>query len=146
MRQIKFRFWFKKRESFKRFPEIAIKSNGVIMVNEDDHWYECLEDSFEIQQFTGIKDKNAKDIYEGDILEVEFQRVSGYGVEDDEYDGDGIYIGIVAFRPSKGFILKGIIETYEDGDPTKIKNIRPIAAYRSKVIGNIHENPELIKD
>lgn len=72
-----------------------------------------------VGQYTGLKDKNEKEIYEGDIVEY----------YDDSWD-DCFKAKCVKFN-------NGIFWA-DDIILTKI-------SYRCKVIGNIHDNPELIK-
>lgn len=75
----------------------------------------------DVIQFTGLKDKNDKEIYEGDILKVP-----------EEYGEDKV---IVSWYVSSGaWGLKGCEMFLYD-----LTNDR-------EVIGNIHENPELLKD
>ena len=86
-------------------------------------------DQYEIMQFTGLKDKNSKDIYEGDICKSKYDEVGeikmGIGAEGEPADYMGSYYGWCFDKVGNdgtGFL---------DGDLT--------------VIGNIYENPELIK-
>ena len=78
-----------------------------------------------VGQYTGLKDKNGKEIYEGDIVEW-----AGYKME--VFWGEDIGIGYgFCWRPcgdNKGYheSMTGFIDEYE-------------------VIGNIYDNPELLK-
>jgi uncharacterized phage protein (TIGR01671 family) len=77
----------------------------------------------EIMQFTGLHDKNGKEIYEGDILRT---------------DAEKEYISAVAYEQA-GFK----VDSYSDKDVCEhLENIAP--HHSAEVIGNIYENPELL--
>ena len=88
-----------------------------------------------LMQCTGLKDKNGKLIYEGDIVSVKVETQDFFG--EDEYYSEN-YKGEIIFE--KGEIAIDVIDT------TKY----PISLYYHakdcEVIGNIYENPELLKE
>jgi uncharacterized phage protein (TIGR01671 family) len=112
MRVIKFRLWDKKHESFVHEPYHAISLLGSVQIEG----HTSVEPKrYIIQQFTGLTDKNGKEIYEGDIVKC----LDGYNatVSYDEWKAE--------------FIPFGSDESAEWGHGVEI-------------IGNVYENPELL--
>ncbi|HGH7183466.1 YopX family protein [Bacillus cereus] len=123
MREIKFRAWI--GESWV-YSESISKDNDVwrILNHEDDNWWACLEP----QQYTGLKDKNDKEIYEGDILKI----VSKFELREDVQKQAVTYTE--GFFSTDEWALFELLRNRKDGKQT------------FEVIGNIYENPELLEE
>lgn len=92
------------------------------------HYGDC-----EIQQFTGLIDKNGKEIYEGDFL---------YDPETGDEGNDISASYVVEFKEDWGC---WVIDNSFKRDGSHYAGIVGYFGYENlEVIGNIHENPELL--
>ena len=109
----------------KGFQEITIKR------------YEPSENRFELMQFTGLHDKNGKEIYEGDIVKVNLHNYD-YGFKQDE-------IGQIKFVDGSFGFYREISKTeYYFNDLATEVGYGEIDYY--EVIGNVWENKELLNE
>jgi uncharacterized phage protein (TIGR01671 family) len=118
-REIKFRAWDKMEEMVYIDDFYWFEEEGVHDSNGEGHY--C---HYELMQYTGLKDKNGKEIYEGDII--------GNTKYSEMYPKQ-----IVFYNGSFGFWDK------EDSIPEFFMLYRYLSS--REVIGNIYENPELLK-
>jgi hypothetical protein len=133
MRQLKFRIWNGTR--FVTTSDAYIKtSDGSLWDYDDDHGVtfssgeKLWSAAGDIEQFTGMKTTSGKEVYEGDIL----------AEKHDGGEGEA-NIGHVFFAAGS-FMINGDGPLYDH-----IYSLSPDILEDYEVIGNIHENPELLK-
>ncbi|WP_338967403.1 YopX family protein [Fusobacterium nucleatum] len=126
MREIKFRAWLKEKKEMidnarpdffcKHLHYLCDNSSGgqdVLGVSTED---------IELMQYTGLKDKNNKEIYEGDILS----------------DGNND-------KPYKVIFENGSFRAEFEGDFEEYSfDLIDVVAQGCEIVGNIYENPELL--
>lgn len=127
-REIKFRAWDKKNNKFldpklwaKEFSvhlQMGISVRSKLAEREDVDVFQI-----ELMQYTGLKDKNGKEIYEGDVVSYKsFNGNRGEAAVTWEY-------GCFNLEDFKN-----------DAGSENIQNMKDI-----EIIGNVHENPELLE-
>lgn len=142
MRKIKFRAWDKKRkEWYGESDPYSLTFYGFHIFGECTMLCgpktEDLE-HIEITQWTGLTDKNRKEIYEGDIVirnDYPFFDCGNPNYRASvEWVGGGMCTVLHCVNPSKCGISDGEIEPIEDGEEDELE-----------VIGNIYENGGLLE-
>ena len=135
MREIKFRAWDK-------YAKKMIFDFAVSQYNKFSGWINCVycglkvgsggSDDYILMQYTGLKDKNGKEIYEGDILE-------NSNIENKEGNKEKIIVkwsdDISSFGNDNDIDFTYCVGYVFDGDPEEMI-----------IIGNIYENPELLEE
>jgi hypothetical protein len=132
MREVEFRAWHKKDRKMYPVVGLAMEDGGEVVLLSvfNKRAYNQIPENLELMQYTGLKDKNGKKIYEGDVItrflfgelvetaEVYWQQEScSYHLRNPGTHGWGNELGFVR---SPGVDCE--------------------------VIGNIYENPELLKE
>ena len=131
MREIKFRAWHKEQERMYSAEEMGqdqltlmTDGRGFVNISGTNTKLSRIDDGRTMipLQYTGLKDKNGKEIYEGDIFSIppdkhhycEERNVVKWGIDGCLLEEHGLHLA-----------------DYNE---------------RGEVIGNIHENPELLKE
>lgn len=129
MRNIKFRAWDKKVKKMYGVTCIDFACWDLYLDSPGRKYGNAKKIAIEnLMQFTGLFDKNGKEIYEGDIVNY-----SGYGFTETFQ----MFIGEVYWSNHRtSFSIK-------NGD-IHLNPIYPIEEDKVKIVGNIYENPELL--
>jgi len=118
MKEIKYRFWDDKKKKMVYGP-----TNG----NPSASWVLAAASAYDlpVMLYTGLKDENKKEIWEGDILDAKgtFEVVTYY---------EGAFLACLPGLPKSGRNLSN-------------KRFSYISRIVNVVIGNIYENPELLE-
>ena len=131
-REIKFK-GKSKRDGRWWFGNLCVKDTKGNTQIYDPEYGGCFEiDPDTVGQFIGLHDRNGKEIYEGDIIRS-FDSQGEPINHVIEYDNnDAQFIVVLAGYTKYDFGCSGITQKW-------------INEFKKEVIGNIHDNPELLK-
>jgi uncharacterized phage protein (TIGR01671 family) len=127
-REIKFRAWVLPDE-FGLIPEPYMAVQGEPDLETLQSFMHHYGDCENLMQFTGLLDKNGKEIYEGDILKYTYQDVM-------EIEGVGKCNYRVAFQDGAFGWMGNITNSFFSFAAEPLDNC--------EIIGNVFENPELL--
>lgn len=124
--KLKFRAWLKKRQEMdNEIDHISWLEDELYCIGDGITYMVSAED-LELMQSTGLKDKNGKEIFEGDILDYRGRKA------------------LVRWHGSyASFIYRFVDEPHKQKAEWKPLYL---AYMKCEIIGNIYENPEFLED
>ena len=142
-REIKFRVWSESDKEYRTDCSVhklfTSKTGTPAMIYNDEG------DCFLLEQYTGLKDKNGKEIYEGDIC-----RLAYYTKKDGKKRWHKDLEDVEAVEFEDGYFKFSNTDQYGIGSELSFSDYGEWSTangnykYEAEVIGNIHENPELL--
>jgi len=121
MRETKFRAWDKRRKVWVNEKQIGLNLLGELIA-PDETWLEHGLGDLVLMQYTGLRDRNNREIFEGDILQIRSPDLTTEHL-----------IGEVVWKFMSWLIKDG-------GMLDSFKNLH------LEIIGNIYSNPELLEE
>ena len=133
MRDIRFRAWLQHEKEMSEVLVLDNQEEKVFVVRKDGAAGWRMFADIELTQYTGLKDKNGAEIYDGDYIRYSMRTING-----------SIYTHVCrVFQHESGtWRIEGY---HEDNHSYKTKGTVYAAHLICEVIGNIYENPELAK-
>ena len=125
----KFRAWLKKEQKMDNYIDHISWLEDELYCIGDGITYMVSAEDLVLMQSTGLKDKNGKEIFEGDILAC-------------KTDDEVIHLNIFWDEEHALFMFES--KKYNEQEP--LAELVENNTYPFEIIGNIYENPELLED
>ena len=125
----KFRLWNRITSQLHIVDRLYFDAREAEYVDDDNVLRFVGFKNIDLMQSTGLKDKNGKEIFEGDILAFK---------TDDEV------INVKIFWDEKHALFMFRSEKYNEEEP--LAELVEANTYPFEIIGNVYENPELLEE
>lgn len=135
MSENKFKVWCKNKNEWETHGT-CIRSDGQILHLEKGSIMPLGKENHITLRYTGLKDKNGKEIYEGDIIRFAIFDYNG---------ADTQYKGVVKWANAMFEIWHDTESEYYGSDGGFVLSWVKAQDDEFEVIGNIHDNPELLQ-
>lgn len=123
----RYRAWLKEDKEMIDVEEMNFYNGELDFIGDGITWM-CKSNDCVLMQSTGLRDKNGKEIFEGDIIAI-------------EVDDTGTPINARVFQNSKKGIL--MFHVFEDNEDVPMVELLEDDSVAFAIIGNIWEHPEL---
>ena len=137
----KYRAWLKEDKEMVDVEEIHFKNGELDFIGDAITWM-CKSNDCVLMQSTSLKDKNDKEIFEEDVLEIQgikmIVKLGSYNYIETSKSGNHT-LGVMC--DCLGFY----VECLNVAAPDKISPFEPETLKAGEIIGNIYENPELLE-
>ena len=128
MREIKFRAWSKLLNKMLSHEDLNKTLKDLTKIEYIAGIFLPLNSDVEVMQYTGLKDSNGNEIYEGDIVKIE------------DYFGEDIIGRVIYDEATAGYVF------HKGNERNYFQMTLDLEGYVHYVIGNIYENPELLEE
>ena len=126
MREIKFRAWSKLLNKMLSHEDLNKTLKNITKIEYIAGIFLPLNSDVEVMQYTGLKDSNGNEIYEGDIVKIE------------DYFGEDIIGRVIYDEATAGYVF------HKGNERNYFQMTLDLEYYVHYVIGNIYENKDLL--
>lgn len=121
----RYRAWLKEDKEMIEVEEMNFYNGELDFIGDGITWM-CKSNNCVLMQSTGLRDKNGKEIFEGDVLKV--TNLSSW-------------LEVVSFNEDKAMFVSK--ETKRKVEETPLYDLFNTDIFEVEIIGNIHTNPKL---
>ena len=148
---LRFRAWLKKEQKMDNYIDHISWLEDELYCIGDGITYMVLAEDLVLMQSTGLKDKNGKEIFEGDILKFndEWNEYCHEGYVDGSVEGINfveVVRGEACFEFGKTRYPESSLFIYMEDEHLSLAELVKDKDFGFEIIGNVYENPELLEE